>query len=195
MAWTKTKTAIVTGVAALLLIGPAVTIVEFLLPASYAMKKYTGPINGKPLTSGMKRYVSPDGDFTVDLPNDWQIFSHIKKYHEIGKFRTPEEGLKAVFYAPSYSPWLTLEKRRDDQAKVNTRAGYRILGKSETILNGRNVLMLDTNEDTANIRNYFLKEGDYIYSVLFYAFNTEGIPADRVEGYERVMKSVNILKK
>jgi hypothetical protein len=33
MAWAKTKTAIETGFVALLLIGPAITILELLLPA------------------------------------------------------------------------------------------------------------------------------------------------------------------
>jgi preprotein translocase subunit SecD len=51
-----------------------------------------------------------------------------------------------------------------------------------------------SNKDSTNIRNYFFKEGDYIYSVLFYAFNTEGIPAGKQEECERIMRSINIIK-
>lgn len=67
------------------------------------------------------------------------------------------------------------------------------MDKSEAVINGRKTLVLDSNIDATNVRNYFFKEGNYIYSVLFYAFNTDGIPDDRVEGFERVMKSINIL--
>jgi hypothetical protein len=54
--------------------------------------------------------------------------------------------------------------------------------------------MYDFGQDTTSFRNYYFKEGHYIYSMQFYAFNTDGLPADRLEESERVMKSINILK-
>lgn len=142
----------------------------------------------------MKRYISPDGGYTVDVPDDWRSYA---KETEFGKasyqFGTPKNGLRAIFYTGSYSPWLSLEQRLDNQQGTNISAGWRILGESETVINGRRTLILDSSIDSVNIRNYFFKEESYIYSVLFYAFNTKGIPADKQEEFERVMKSIHFL--
>ncbi len=160
------------------------------------MKEYTGPDNKKPLASGMKRYLSPGGDYTVDVPGNWRPYVQENEYGKTCLFGTPENGLVAVFYPRWYSLGHTIEGIRDNQIKANTDSGWSILSKSQTVINGRNTLILDAKTVfSTNARNYFFKEGDYIYSVLFYAFNTEGIPADRVEGYEQVMKSINIINK
>ncbi len=163
-------------------------------PIVATFKEYAGPDLGKPIASGMKRYISPEADFTVDVPGDWRPYAEVNESGKSYQFGTPENGLAAIFYPRAYLFLPSVDERRDDQVKINTDAGLRILGKSEAVINGRRVLILDSNIDSANIRNYFFKEGDYIYSVLFYAFNTEGIPAGKQEEYERIMRSINIIK-
>ncbi|MBN1180648.1 MAG: hypothetical protein JXB49_00070, partial [Bacteroidales bacterium] len=162
-------------------------------PEVAGFKEYTGMDNKKPIPSGMKRYINPDDDYTVDVPGDWQPYAQETEYGKTYLFGKSENGLAAVLYPRAYSPGLTLDERRNNQVKVNTDAGWNILGKSETTINGSKVLTLDSNQGVTNVRNYFFKEGDYIHSVLFYSSNTEGIPADRIEEYERVMETINIL--
>jgi len=163
-------------------------------PIVATFKEYTGPDLGKPIASGMKRYISPEADFTVDVPGDWRPYAEVNESGKSYQFGSPENGLAAIFYPRAYSARVTLEWIGDNQVKTNTNAGFKILGKSETNINGRKALMLDSKKDSINIRTYFFKEGDYHYSVLFYALNTEGIPADKIDEYERIMKSINILR-
>jgi hypothetical protein len=163
-------------------------------PIVATFKEYAGPDLGKPKAYGMKRYIAPEADFTVDVPAAWRPYAEVNESGKSYQFGTPENGLAAIFYPRAYSAGVTLEWICDNQVKINTNAGLKILGKSETNINGRKVLMLDSKKDSINIRNYFFKEGDYHYSVLFYAFHTEGIPADKIDEYERIMKSINIIK-
>jgi hypothetical protein len=197
MAWTKTKTAIITGVVALLLIGPAVTIVELLLPAPVpiVMKEYKSPDNRKPLASGMKRYVSMDGDITVDVPTHWHPLQHEEKNGEIGRFATSEIGLTSIFYKTAYSPWQSLKARRDEQIQnhTNTSMGWRNFTKSETVIGDRKALIIDFNNTTTSARVYFIDEGGYKYEIAFFANTEDGIPEDKLEVYEQVMKSINFL--
>ncbi len=164
-------------------------------PDVAGMKEYGGPDLENPIASGMKRYISPEGDFTVDIPGDWHPYVNFSGHGKSYLFGTPNNDLAAIFLPRAHSPARTPEGRRYGQITSYTDAEWKILGKSETVINEREDLILDSNRDAVNIRNYFVREGDYFYSVYFYTFNTEGITADRIEDIERVMRSMNIIHK
>ncbi len=157
------------------------------------MKEYTGSDIRRPLASGMKRYITHDGDFTVDVPGNWQPSIVDDMRGKTYLFDTPEKSL-AVFHPRVYNPGLALENWRDNQERRYIDSGFSILGKSEIVIDGNKAFIIDIKKGASNTRNFIFKEGDYIYSALFYINNTEGMPDDNLEEYERVMKSINILK-
>jgi hypothetical protein len=86
MAWTKTKAAIVTSFAVLLLIGPAVTIVEQVLPApdiqgawiaTYILGGYGVKAGERPKTRLVLRIASVDGVYQVSEDNIDQGFKNM----------------------------------------------------------------------------------------------------------------------
>lgn len=83
MAWTKAKTAIVTSAAVLLLVGPAVTIVERLLPApdiqgtwisTFTLGGYGVQAGERPKTRLVLRIARVDGVYQVSEDNIDQGF-------------------------------------------------------------------------------------------------------------------------
>ena len=157
-------------------------------------EEYTGSDLKKPLASGMKRYISPDGDYTVDVPGDWRPYARDRGYGGIVcQFATSKNGLIAIFPPREYSPRLSLENMRIRLKEAATKAGYKDFTNSETVINGRKTLVLDSNIGSISIRDYFFEVKDYEYTVLFYAHSKNGIPADRLKVYEQVMKSINMI--
>lgn len=141
----------------------------------------------------IKKYVSPDGDITLDIPGNWFILPHVKEYNEIVRFGSTEVGLTSIIYHPAYMPWQSLEARRDNQQRINSNYGWKDFSNSETVIGGRKTLIFDCNNGFTSLRDYFFEDGDYKYMVAFFVNTKDGIPADMLEVYDRIMRSYKIV--
>ena len=144
-----------------------------------------------PVVEGIKKYLSPDGNIAMEIPANWKTLPP-KKNEELIRFGTPQNGLTALIYNLD-APWESLE---DIRTLIQTRATkiYKDFTNSETIINGRKTLIVDCNNGSTSIRGYLFENGNYKYLIVFFGGTKNGMPADMLEEYGRIMKSINFIK-
>jgi protein-export membrane protein SecD len=144
-----------------------------------------------PVVEGIKKYLGPDGNIAMEIPANWKTLPP-KINEELIRFGTPQNGLTALIYNLG-APWKSLE---DTRTLIQTRATkiWKDFTNSETIINGRKTLIVDCNNGSTSIRGYLFENGNYRYLIVFFGGTKKGMPADMLEEYGRIMKSINFIK-
>lgn len=144
----------------------------------------------------MKRYVSSEWRFALDIPVRWNSFPPLSSNSpfEVIRFMSHEEGvhLLIVFRSPHDSK-KTPKEYSDQIQQVLTKGGFGNFVTGETSIQSRPALTLDFDKPrgngTWNCRHYFMFDGTLCYTL---GFGTDHW-AEMIDLYDRVAKSFEIL--
>ena len=158
----------------------------------------TPPPNEHPTKpTEMKRYVSSEWRFALDIPARWNSFPAVSSNSpfEVIRFMSHEEGVHIliVFRAP-HDPKKTPKDYSDRIQQVLAKGGFGNFVGGETSIRSRPVLTLDFDRPqeqngTWSCRHYFIFDGTLCYTL---GFGTN--QRDATLGlYDRMAKSFEIL--
>lgn len=153
------------------------------------------PPSVKPSTE-MKRYVSSEWRFALDIPARWNAFPPVSSNSpfEVVRFMSHEDGvhLVIIFRAP-HDPKKTPKAYSDSIQKILTQGGFGNFVNGETTIRSRPVLTLDFDkpqgEGIWSCRHYFVTGGTLRYTL---GFGTDH-RAVMIDLCDRMAKSFEIL--
>ena len=161
------------------------------------MKEYTGQDLEKPIDAGMKRYVSPDGDYTVDIPDHWYPFladpNNRPPPDEVIRYVSRDDGshLLSISRKPG-EPKQSLKEYRDQMQQRLVTKGFGNFTTAETTIGSRKALILDCDmplgDGTWSLRWYYVTEGTLMYGLGLATTNKDGM----FELYNQIAQSLEV---
>jgi len=144
----------------------------------------------------MKRYVSSEWGFSLDVPKSWNRFPPVSSNspYEVIRFASYEEGshLLIIFRAPQ-KPKQSLKEVLDQVQHLLTKNDFGNFATAETTIASRPALTLDFDRPkdgaTWSCRHYFLVDGTLGYTLGFGTTNKAGL----FDLFDRMAKSFQIL--
>jgi Glyoxalase superfamily protein len=123
----------------------------------------------------MKRYISKEWNFALDIPARWNAFPAVptNSPNEVIRFASHESGkhLSIIFRNP-YDPKQSPKAYSDEIQQILAKGGFGNFVSAETSIGSRAVLTLDFDKPddkggTWSVRHYFVIDGTLAYVVSF----------------------------
>jgi len=123
----------------------------------------------------MKRYVSRDWNFALDIPARWNAFPAVptNSPNEVIRFASHENGVHlSIIFRHPYDPKQSQQAFIDRKQGFLVEAGFENFVPAETIIESRVVPTLDFDQNnnkggTWSVRHYFVFYGTLVYVVSF----------------------------
>jgi hypothetical protein len=144
----------------------------------------------------LKRFVSPEWNFALEVPQRWNRFPPVSANspYEVVRFASSEDynQLLIIFRLP-HDPKQTLKSHVDRAQQFLAGKGYGNFITSETKLGAKPALVMNFDKPlgkaTLNCRHYYLAEDTLAYALGFGSTQER----ETFELYERVAKTFEIL--
>jgi hypothetical protein len=125
----------------------------------------------------MKRYISKEWNFSLDIPVRWNAFPAVptNSPNEVIRFGSHEDGVhNSIIFRNPYDPKRSYKAYSDDTQQVLAKGGFGNFVSGETNIGSLAVLTLDFDKPwtgdgggTWSVRHYFVFYGTLVYVVSF----------------------------
>jgi hypothetical protein len=145
----------------------------------------------------MKRYLSSEWRFALDIPADWNSFPAVSSNSpfEVIRFMSHEEGIHVlIIFRSPHDPKKTPREHSDQIQQVLAKGGFGNFVNGETSIQSHPVHTLDFDQPRGDIgtwscRHYFMFDRTLCYTLGFGTVHR----AAMIDLYDRVARSFEIL--